>query len=70
VRLLVCNTCGCEVELHEEPVEFVDPERFHCGPCMGDQRNGAQLVLVGTTAKPARRTETRSYDPALAAISY
>lgn len=70
-RMLVCRSCGEEVEVFEEPVEFIDPERFRCAICC-DPRN-VELLERQTSLlelpKP-RRTQTVSYDPQQAAIPF
>jgi hypothetical protein len=71
-RVLVCNDCGDDVEVFEEPVEFTDPERFVCIRCL-DERHAVdppQLVLVREDAGPAPRQERRTYDPAQSRIPY
>lgn len=63
MRILACVKCGQPVRVHEEPVQHIDPHLFVGGCCDGSQPND-QLELDGD------REETRSYDPAIAAIPF
>lgn len=62
MRLLACQQCGRHVSVHELPVEFIDPARFVCGPCMTPDEGQLELE------EPAE--ETRGYDPAIADIGF
>jgi len=67
-RALVCNDCGDTVEVYEEPREFTDPARYRCLLCL-DPRQRPEQAELELVASPTR-TETRSYDPAQAAIPF
>ena len=66
-RTLTCTTCGCEVAVFEEPVEFIDPGRFRCTPCLSERH--AEQLAIATEGLPPR-VENRRYDPEQAAIPY
>lgn len=61
-RTLHCQSCGQPVQVHELPRPFIDPTLFTCGHCLNPKE---ELTLQ---LEPA--TETRTYDPAIAAIPY
>lgn len=60
-RTLTCTQCATPIQVFEIPRPFIDPDLFVCGHCLKPAR--VQLNL-----EP--RTETRTYNPAIAAIPY
>ena len=70
MRLLTCSACEEELEVYEEPVEFLDPVSYVCGQCR--EAGHSQLALTPDDPEPQleRRSETLPYDPARAALPY
>lgn len=66
-RLLTCGRCGDEVRVYELPRPFIDPARYVCGECALVAKEPEQLALV-EPVKTRTRSETRSYDPAMAEL--
>lgn len=64
MRRLWCTSCGENVRVYEEPVEFLDPATYVCGECMRPVEVDRQIEFTPD------REETRSYDPAIAAIPF
>lgn len=64
-RRMVCRACGGEVDVYEEPVQFFDPARFTCVPCLDPRHAQLQLGAAIPT-----RTETRRYEPKQAVIPF
>lgn len=61
MRRLWCTRCGENVRVHEEPREFIDPALYVCGLC---------LEPVAQPELHPEREETRTYDPAIAAVPF
>jgi hypothetical protein len=71
VRLLICQACDEEIEVYEEPVQFLEPATYICGQCR--EAGHSQLALVpDDDPEPGigRRSEERAYDPKQAGIPY
>lgn len=61
-RLLTCTRCRDNVRVTEIPRPFIDPALYVCGDC-ATPKTVPQLALE-------ERTETKTYDPAIAAIPF
>lgn len=59
-RLLACTRCRDKVRVHEIPRPFIDPDLYVCGEC-AQPKPVPQLALE-------ERTETKDYDPSIAAF--
>jgi len=63
MRHLTCTRCQLDIQVHEEPREFIDPARYICGACLKPAAGQTSLL-------DQPQPETHGYDPELAAIPY